>query len=45
MRRDEDYEAAWDYIRANPVRKGLVARDEEWPYAGELSSVEWHSSR
>jgi hypothetical protein len=24
----------WNYIRDNPVRAGLVARPEDWPYTG-----------
>jgi len=25
-----------DYVRANPVRKGLVNRTEDWPWQGEI---------
>ena len=26
----------WAYVRENPVRAGLVARAEDWPYAGSV---------
>ena len=32
LRRDEKLEEKAEYIRHNPVRKGLVARPEEYPY-------------
>ena len=32
LRRDESYREKADYIMANPVRAGLVARLEDWPY-------------
>jgi REP element-mobilizing transposase RayT/mono/diheme cytochrome c family protein len=32
LRRDESFTEKSDYIRANPVRAGLVNRSEEWPY-------------
>ena len=33
LRREEDLRAACEYIVANPVRKGLAARWEEWPFS------------
>lgn len=42
LRRDESYAAKWEYVRHNPVRQGLVARMEDWPYQGELHRLEWH---
>jgi putative transposase len=32
LRRDESFTAKTDYILANPVRAGLVTREEDWPY-------------
>ena len=33
LRSDESRSEKWEYIRMNPVRKGLVSRPEDWPYA------------
>ena len=43
MRGGESYSQKWDYVRANPVWARLVARPEEWPYAGEVHEVEFRS--
>lgn len=32
IRNDESQSEKWHYIRANPVRKGLVADPDAWPY-------------
>jgi len=32
LRREEFAEAKWQYIRENPVRAGLVAHWDDWPY-------------
>jgi REP element-mobilizing transposase RayT/mono/diheme cytochrome c family protein len=32
LRKEESYREKADYIRANPVRAGLVTQPEEWPY-------------
>ena len=29
------------YVAQNPVRKGLVERVDEWPFQGELGSIQW----
>jgi REP element-mobilizing transposase RayT len=42
LRRGESYAAKWEYVRHNPVRKGLVAIPDEWPYQGELNVLMWH---
>jgi REP element-mobilizing transposase RayT len=34
LRSSESYGQKWNYVRMNPVRAGLVARPEEWAYAG-----------
>jgi putative transposase len=41
LRSGESYREKWDYVRNNPVRKGLVKTAEEWPYQGELNDLEW----
>jgi REP element-mobilizing transposase RayT len=41
LRRNESYDAKWDYVRHNPVRAGIVDRPEDWPYQGELHAIRW----
>jgi putative transposase len=41
LRSSESYEAKWEYVRANPVRAGLVQAAEQWPYQGELNGLPW----
>jgi len=41
MRGSESYSEKWDYVRANPVRAGLVAQAEDWPYSGEIHELEY----
>lgn len=41
LRRCESYEAKWEYVYRNPVRRGLVAAPEEWPYQGEIVPLWW----
>ena len=36
MRHSESYAQKWSYVRENPVRAGLVAHAEDWPYQGEI---------
>ncbi|MBC7782986.1 MAG: transposase [Burkholderiales bacterium] len=40
LRNDESYEQKWEYVRLNPVRKGLVNTTDEWPYAGEVVRID-----
>jgi putative transposase len=40
LRSDESYAEKWNYVRQNPVRAGLVARAEEWPYQGEVVYID-----
>ena len=42
LRTGESYKQKWEYVRNNPVRKGLVANADEWPYQGELNVLAWH---
>ena len=41
LRSGESYDEKWEYIRNNPVRAGLVAQPEDWPYAGEIWPLEF----
>jgi REP element-mobilizing transposase RayT len=41
LRNDDSYEEKWNYVRNNPVRHGLVARAEDWPFQGELNPQRW----
>jgi putative transposase len=41
MRNPEVYEEKWQYVLNNPVRQGLVARAEDWPYQGEIHQLRW----
>lgn len=36
MRSGESYSEKWNYVRMNPVRAGLVADPNDWPYQGEI---------
>ncbi len=42
LRTGESYAQKWEYVRNNPVRKGLIANADGWPYQGELNVLEWH---
>jgi REP element-mobilizing transposase RayT len=42
LRRHDSYSEKWDYVWRNPLRKGLVSRPEDWPYAGEINVLAWH---
>ena len=42
LRCGESYAAKWEYVRANPVRKGLVDSPDSWPFQGELNVLAWH---
>ncbi|MBI4325852.1 MAG: hypothetical protein HY674_11385 [Chloroflexi bacterium] len=41
LRRDENYIEKWNYVRENPLRKGLVQHPEDWPYQGMLNVLQW----
>jgi len=41
LRKADSYQEKSDYIRMNPVRKGLVALPEEWPFHGTMSNLLW----
>lgn len=39
LRSRESYAQKWDYVRANPVRAGLVADAGDWPHQGSLTDL------
>jgi REP-associated tyrosine transposase len=41
LRSSESYAGKWSYVRENPVRAGLVASADDWPYAGEIERLEF----
>jgi REP element-mobilizing transposase RayT len=36
LRSNESYSEKWNYVRQNPVRAGLVANADQWPYKGHI---------
>ncbi|MBR4171416.1 MAG: glucuronate isomerase [Kiritimatiellae bacterium] len=42
LRTGDSYSEKWEYVRNNPVRKGLVQDADNWPYQGELNGLCWH---
>jgi REP element-mobilizing transposase RayT len=40
LRSEESYGQKWNYVRDNPVRAGLVAEADDWPYAGEIITID-----
>ncbi|MCP5523697.1 MAG: hypothetical protein H7A46_19345 [Verrucomicrobiales bacterium] len=44
LRHGENYTAKWNYVLANPVRAGLAASVEDWPWQGELHPLMWHDA-
>lgn len=41
LRHGESYSEKWIYVRMNPVRAGLVAKPEDWPYQGRVHDIRW----
>ena len=39
LRDDESYGQKWQYAIENPVRKGLVARTQDWPFCGRVHEI------
>jgi len=42
MRTVENYREKWNYVRNNPVRKGLVENADDWRYQGFQNILAWH---
>jgi REP element-mobilizing transposase RayT len=40
LRSSESYAEKWHYVRLNPVRAGLVTHAEQWPWQGEICSLQ-----
>ncbi len=41
MRSSDSYSEKWHYVNANPVRRGLVAEPEAWPWRGEIVPIRY----
>ena len=41
MRSQDHYVRKLDYVMNNPVRKGLVADPEDWPFQGNIHPLPW----
>jgi putative transposase len=41
LRGSESYSEKWNYVRENPVRAGLVASADDWPYSGEIVAIQY----
>jgi REP element-mobilizing transposase RayT len=39
MRSIDSYDEKWHYVAANPVRAGLAATPEAWPYQGTIHEL------
>jgi putative transposase len=42
LRDGENYSQKWQYVCENPVRDGLAAKPEDWPYQGRVHEIRWH---
>jgi putative transposase len=42
MRSDAHYQEKLDYMRQNPVRAGLVAQPDDWPWRGQVHDLSAH---
>jgi REP-associated tyrosine transposase len=40
LRSDESMTQKWNYVSENAVRAGLVEQAEDWPYQGEIISID-----
>ena len=41
LRSGESYAQKWDYVRLNPVRAGLSASADSWPWQGMIHALRW----
>ena len=44
LRSGESYTQKWHYVRENPVRGGLAANADDWPWQGEMNPLMWHEA-
>jgi REP element-mobilizing transposase RayT len=40
LRTNESYAQKWNYVRDNPVRAGLLANADDWPYSGDIVLID-----
>jgi putative transposase len=40
VRTNESYAKEWEYVRENAVRAGLVKQTDDWPFQGEIVSID-----
>ena len=40
VRHDESYSEKWEYVYQNPVRADLVQHAGDWPFQGEIESID-----
>ena len=41
LRSSESYSEKWEYVRMNPVRAGLCAKEDDWRFQGEIVSISY----
>ena len=41
LRRHENYGEKWAYVQNNPVRAGLAAHLDDWPFQGVIHPLRW----
>jgi len=41
LRSIESFGEKWEYVRNNPVRKGLVEDPDDWPFQGQIHRLVW----
>jgi putative transposase len=39
LRSAESYDEKWEYVRMNPIRRGLVPKPEDWPFQGIIHDL------
>ena len=39
LRSSESYSQKWQYVCENPLRAGLVARADDWPFQGQIEDL------
>jgi putative transposase len=41
LRSSDNYSEKWNYVRENPVRKGLIASADAWPWQGVIHDLQY----
>jgi len=41
LRDEVSYAEKWQYALENPIRKGLAARAQDWPFSGRVHDIKW----